>query len=95
MSGHPIPIADDTVNLEQTVDSIINHEVGAWDLDPISNVISTTDNMVNEGNQFGDPGRPNRLFWHADKKGSYMVKSGYHGSLGKDHLMEALLDQLT
>lgn len=82
-SGHPIPITNGAVNLEQIVDSIINHEAGAWDFDRISNVISAIDKMVIEGNQFSDPGRPDYLVWRAYKKGSYMVKSGYQWILGQ------------
>lgn len=77
MVGHLIPISSDAVNLEQTVESIINHKAGVWDLDPICNVISTTDKMAIESSHFGDPDRPNRLVWRADKIGRYMVKSGY------------------
>ncbi|KAB2617690.1 hypothetical protein D8674_013559 [Pyrus ussuriensis x Pyrus communis] len=75
--SHLILIGNGVVNLEQTIESIINHEAGAWDLDPICNVILVTDKMAIESSHFGDPNRPDRLVWWTNKMGRYTVKPGY------------------
>ena len=81
--GHLIPTGNGSVNLEQVIESIINHETSAWDLDPMCNVISARDKLAIESSHFGDPERPDRLVCWAAKMENYTVKSGYRWILGQ------------
>ncbi|KAM1513091.1 hypothetical protein ACFX11_025039 [Malus domestica] len=65
------------MDMGQTMDSIINHDAGVWQLEAISNVILGEDRCEIKKIYFGNPDLPDRLIWLADKKGNYSVKSGY------------------
>lgn len=76
-AGHPIPINDGSVDLDQTVDLIINQDAGSWNLTFIANVISELDSTAIVGSHFGDPARSDYLIWQAKRNGIYTIKSGY------------------
>ncbi|KAM2746166.1 hypothetical protein PS2_021787 [Malus domestica] len=76
-AGHPLPIGDGFVDFDQKVSSIINQNVGSWDLTLISNVILDEDRLVIVGSHFGDSERQDRLIWLTDRNGAYSVKLGY------------------
>ncbi|KAB2605733.1 hypothetical protein D8674_005450 [Pyrus ussuriensis x Pyrus communis] len=76
-AGHPIPINDSSVDLEQCVNTIINQDEWSCDLSPISNCFSDSDSSVIVSSHFWDSVGLDRLIWRTDRHENYTVKLGY------------------
>ncbi|KAM0958977.1 hypothetical protein EV1_024001 [Malus domestica] len=87
-SGHPTPLEDDETRGSLVVSSIIDHENSAWQLDSITDLLSTEDRETILTTPISDPTKYDRLVWSGDRKSKFSVKSGYrwlHDRNGRSH----------